>query len=197
LRPLVQHARETFNVELELPTLHEAELYGSKLVAAMDRQHPRDIFDVMHMFETLGLRADIVDAFVGYVVGHNRPVHEVLFGAAKSLASAHDAEFVGMTIEQVAVETLHDVQAKLHRDVPRALTEQHRAFLLSFVRLEPDWSLMPYAHLKDMPAIRWKLQNLEKLKSKNPRSFEEQETLLKQWFDKIGPETAAMRDLTP
>jgi hypothetical protein len=102
-----------------------------------------------------------------------------------------------MTIEQVAVETLHDVQAKLHRDVPRALTEQHRAFLLSFVRLEPDWSLMPYAHLKDMPAIRWKLQNLEKLKSKNPRSFEEQETLLKQWFDKIGPETAAMRDLTP
>jgi hypothetical protein len=135
--------------------------------------------------------------FVGYVVGHNRPVHEVLFGAAKSLASAHDAEFVGMTIEQVAVETLHDVQAKLHRDVPRALTEQHRAFLLSFVRLEPDWSLMPYAHLKDMPAIRWKLQNLEKLKSKNPRSFEEQETLLKQWFDKIGPETAAMRDLTP
>ena len=76
LRPLVQHARETFNVELELPTLHEAELYGSKLVAAMDRQHPRDIFDVMHMFETLGLRADIVDAFVGYVVGHNRPVHE-------------------------------------------------------------------------------------------------------------------------
>ncbi|WP_430231243.1 nucleotidyl transferase AbiEii/AbiGii toxin family protein [Paraburkholderia tropica] len=66
-------------VDFEVPTLADAELYGSKLVAALDRQRPRDIFDVQHMFDTYGLRDDFVAAFVGYLAGHNRPVHEVLF----------------------------------------------------------------------------------------------------------------------
>lgn len=185
-RQLVLAAREKFNADLALPILHEAELYGSKLVAAMDRQHPRDIFDVMHMYETFGLRGDFVDAFVGYVAGHDRPVHEILCARPKSLESAHDAEFVGMTLEEVSVDTLHAVQARLHHELPRALTQSHRAFLLSLVRLEPDWGLMPYAHLKDMPAIRWKLQNLEKLKNKHSEKFEAQERLLRACFDTLG-----------
>ena len=32
-----------FFSELKLPVLNEYELYGSKLVAALDRQHPRDL----------------------------------------------------------------------------------------------------------------------------------------------------------
>ncbi|WP_321896684.1 nucleotidyl transferase AbiEii/AbiGii toxin family protein [Burkholderia cepacia] len=65
-RSVVPRAQELFRVDLEVPTLGDAELYGSKLVAALDRQHPRDIFDVQHMYDTLGMRADIVDAFVAY-----------------------------------------------------------------------------------------------------------------------------------
>jgi predicted nucleotidyltransferase component of viral defense system len=184
-RQLVPAAREKFNVDVALPTLHEAELYGSKLVAALDRQHPRDIFDVMHMYEMFGLRGDFVDAFVGYVAGHDRPVHELLGASAKSLESAHDAEFVGMTLEEVSVETLQTVQARLHHELPRAITQQHREFLLSLVRLAPDWGLMPYAHLKDMPAIRWKLQNLEKLRNRNVEKFDGQERLLRECFDAL------------
>ena len=184
-RPLVPAARELFNVEFELPTLQVAELYGSKLVAALDRQHPRDIFDVMHMYETFGLNSDFVDAFVAYVVGHDRPIHEVLGAKAKSLVSAHDAEFTGMTIEEVAVDKLSDVQKRLHRELPRALTQDHRAFLNSLVRLEPDWSLMPYGHLKDLPAVRWKLQNLEKLRASNPGKFASQEALLNRCFEAL------------
>jgi hypothetical protein len=182
-RQLVPAAREKFNVDVALPTLHEAELYGSKLVAALDRQHPRDIFDVMHMYEMFGLRGDFVDAFVGYVAGHDRPVHELLGARPKSLESAHDAEFVGMTLDEVSVNTLQTVQARLHHELPRAITQQHREFLLSLVRLAPDWGLMPYAHLKDMPAIRWKLQNLEKLKNRSAEKFDTQERLLRECFD--------------
>ena len=185
-RQLVAAARDRFNVDFALPTLHDAELYGSKLVAAMDRQHPRDIFDVMHMYETFGLPGDFVDAFVGYVAGHDRPVHEVLCAKPKSLESAHDAEFMGMTLEEVSVDTLHQVQARLHHELPRGLTQQHRDFLLSLVRLAPDWNLMPYRHLKDMPAIRWKLQNLEKLRNRNSGKFATQERLLRECFDALG-----------
>jgi predicted nucleotidyltransferase component of viral defense system len=55
-RQLGGAARALFTTELSVPVLAPAELYGSKLVAAMDRQHPRDLFDIRGLFERGGLR---------------------------------------------------------------------------------------------------------------------------------------------
>lgn len=178
LRPLVKSAEELFNTRIVVPTLHEAELYGSKLVAALDRQHPRDLFDTLHMYDMFGLRADIVDAFVAYLSGHNRPIHEVLFSHRRSMAGIYDSDFVGMTIESVGLDVLEATQESLHHELPAALTEQHRQFLISLVRAEPDWSLMPYEHLSELPAIKWKLINLANLRKSNPALFEKQEAML-------------------
>ena len=82
-QPLLASAQALFTTAVDLPVLASAELYGSKLVAAMDRQHPRDVFDVMHMLAQFGWRGDFVDCFVAYLAGHNRPVHEVLFAPLK------------------------------------------------------------------------------------------------------------------
>lgn len=49
MRSVVPRAQKMFRVDFELPTFDDAELYGSKLVAARDRQHLRDIFDVQHI----------------------------------------------------------------------------------------------------------------------------------------------------
>ena len=49
-RRLAEEARKLFTTELSVPVLATPELYGSKLVAAMDRQHPRDLFDVRRLF---------------------------------------------------------------------------------------------------------------------------------------------------
>jgi predicted nucleotidyltransferase component of viral defense system len=43
-------ARDTLLADLEIPVVSLEDLYGGKLVAAMDRQHPRDLFDVMQLF---------------------------------------------------------------------------------------------------------------------------------------------------
>lgn len=69
---------------------------------------------------------------------------------------------------------LLEVRELLFRELPMALSEAHRSFLLSLVKAEPDWDLMPFPHFREMPAIRWKLQNLEKLRSTNPMKFKEQ-----------------------
>ena len=45
----------------------------------MDRQHPRDMFDVLQMLDHFGWQSAAVDCFVAYLAGHNRPIHEVLF----------------------------------------------------------------------------------------------------------------------
>ena len=63
-RPLSARTAEMFSVELSVPTLAVAELYGSKIVAALDRQHPRDLFDVAQMYEADGLTERMVECFV-------------------------------------------------------------------------------------------------------------------------------------
>jgi predicted nucleotidyltransferase component of viral defense system len=94
---LVKNARDLFKADLSVPVLATAELYGSKLVAALDRQHPRDFFDVLGMYDQSGLTPQIVECFVSYLAGHNRPIHEVLFSRDLEITSVFENEFVGMT----------------------------------------------------------------------------------------------------
>jgi predicted nucleotidyltransferase component of viral defense system len=164
--PLSPATEEQFAQAVTLPLLATAELYGSKLVAAMDRQHPRDLFDVLVLYNTIGLTPEIVDCFVAYLAGHNRPVHEVLMPRLQPLEAAFANQFNGMTRDEVNLETLEQVRARLVQELPRTLTHQHRDFLRSLVKNQPLWDCMPFPHLQELPAIRWKLQNLANLRGK-------------------------------
>ena len=165
-RPLSPATEKEFTQAVTLPLLATAELYGSKLVAAMDRQHPRDLFDVLVLYNTIGLTPEIVDCFVAYLAGHNRPVHEVLMPRLQPLDATYANQFKGMSRDEVNLETLEQVRERLVQDLPRALTHQHRDFLRSLVKNQPLWDCMPFPHLQELPAIRWKLQNLANLRGK-------------------------------
>ena len=181
---LTAAAQALFAANIELPMLAIPELYGSKLVAAMDRQHPRDLFDVQQMFDRFGMPPAFVDCFVVYLASHNRPVHEVLFAQLQPLAQVFTSEFVGMTAAPVTLEQLEATRVRLFESLPKALTPAHRNFLLSLVQADPDWSEMAFAHLRELPAIRWKLMNLAKLKKNNPKRFVQQhDELAARFFD--------------
>lgn len=181
-RSLVPSAQELFTTDLRVPMLAVPELDGSKLVAAMDRQHPRDVFDVLHMLGRFGWQEPFVDCFVAYLAGHNRPIHEVLFPRIKPLEPFFTNDFAGMTRDDVSLDELRHVQAELVQELPRRLTRKHREFLLSLVGLEPDWELMSVSHLRALPAVKWKLLNLEKLRQANRQRFEAQRYELEQRF---------------
>lgn len=185
-RRLVPAAQERFAASIELPTLSSAELYGSKLVAALDRQHPRDLFDVKLMLET-GYMWDeeTLDCFVVYLAGHNRPMHEVLFPNVKPLDAVFENEFDGMTGAPVELGALEAVRGRLLHELPRALLPRQREFLLSMARAAPDWTLMSYPHLAQLPALQWKLVNLERLR-KNGKRFAQQHDELKQRLASLG-----------
>ena len=182
-RSLVAAAQDLFTTDLAVPVLATAELYGSKLVAAMDRQHPRDIFDVMHMLDHFGWQASIVDCFVAYLAGHNRPVHEVLFPKTKALEPAFTNEFAGMTRDTIDLDKLVKMQVRVLQELPQQLTPAHREFLLSLVQGDPAWELMPMQHLRELPALKWKLMNLAKLKKSSAKRFAAQTELLATRFD--------------
>jgi len=170
-KQLREEARKLFTTNLSVPILATPELYGSKLVAAMDRQHPRDLFDVRGLFERDGLTADVVECFVCYLAGHNRPVHEVLFSRDTDMSSAFENEFVGMAQNPITLAELQEIRRRLKKELPATLTSNQRQFLLGLVLGEPDWGLMKCPHLAQLPAIRWKLQNLAKLKKSNSGKF--------------------------
>lgn len=182
---LTQAAQNKFAANITVPVLQTSELYGSKLVAAMDWQHPRDLFDVKLMYEKFGLTPDFVECFVAYLAGHNRPIHEVLFPTEKDIEQAYAGEFQGMTVTQVTLQELLEVREKLIQELPRALTQKHRNFLLSLVRLEPDWTLLEHGHVEQLPAVRWRMENLTRLRKSNAARFEQQFALLNERFNAL------------
>ena len=62
----------------EINVVSFADLYAGKIVAALDRQHPRDLFDVRDLFANEGIDDDLRRAFVVYLLSHGRPMFEVL-----------------------------------------------------------------------------------------------------------------------
>lgn len=181
-RSLSEKTQVLFSKNIQIPVLSPSELYGSKLVAAMDRQHPRDFFDVLEMYESHGLTQEMLDCFVVYLAGHNRPVHEVLFSNLQPMEETFKNELVGMTSKPTKLDVLLNIQQRLMTELPQALTPNQRNFLLSLVQGAPDWSLMPFNHLQEMPAIKWKLRNLNNLRAKNPKKFRLQHEELEQRF---------------
>ena len=127
-RSLRAEARRQFTTEWTAPVLATPELYGSKVVAALDRQHPRDLFDLLGLFESGSLSQEVVECFVCYLAGHNRPVHEVLFSRDHDLSAAFENEFIGLTRQPITLDRLVAVRRELRSQLPSALTDNHRRF---------------------------------------------------------------------
>ena len=184
-RSLTAKTSQMFSMTVDAPVLAEAELYGSKIVAVLDRQHPRDLFDVLKFYEQGDLTPDILEAVVIYLAGHNRPTHEVLFGTDKDISTSYANSFVGMTFEESpSLEMLVDVRARLRADITQRLTEKHRDFLIGLAEANPDWSLLDCEHAESLPGLRWKLINLKKFQENRPSDFAKQAEALRTLLDR-------------
>jgi hypothetical protein len=168
---LTAKARETLMADLELPVVSLEDVYGGKLVAALDRQHPRDLFDVMQLFAHEGITDGIRRTFVVYLACHNRPVHEVLFPALHDIRQEYERTFQGMTTTPVALSALIETRERLIDELHERLDSNERQFLLSLVQSKPEWGLLGFKHLEELPGIRWKLKNLNQLAQANPKKF--------------------------
>lgn len=175
---LAPRARDLLMADVELPVASLEDVYGGKLVAAMDRQHPRDLFDVMQLFAYEGITPSIRRAFVVYLASHNRPVHEVLFPAERDIAQEYERTFQGMTADTVELADLLTVRKRMMVELPGSLDPDERRFLLSLVNNKPDWPLLEIPHADELPGIRWKLNNLGHLQTSNPKKFNEQREAL-------------------
>jgi predicted nucleotidyltransferase component of viral defense system len=150
-----------------------AELYGSKICAAIDRQHPRDLFDVKLLLDNEGFTDDIWEGFKIGLISHYKPINELLSPILKDQKLAFDNQFSGMTVVEFSYEDYEQTRAKLLEIIYNRLTDNDKKFLLSFENGAPAWDFFPYAVLQHLPAVKWKLLNIHKLKNNNPKKHEQ------------------------
>jgi hypothetical protein len=126
-------------------------------------QHPRDLFDVRDMLANEGIDEDLRRAFIVYLLSHDRPIWEVLAPRPKDIASEFDRGFQGVTEEPVSLDELLQARTALIGSIVGDMPEPHRRFLVSFERGQPDWPLLGLPAAAELPAVRWRQQNLDKL----------------------------------
>ncbi|MFS2221979.1 nucleotidyl transferase AbiEii/AbiGii toxin family protein [Pantoea sp. B65] len=169
--PLCDSAQEQFDAFCSMPVVSMAQLYGGKLCAALDRQHPRDFFDVKLLLEAEGFTEEIKQGLIFGLASSNRPLCEMLDPNLLDQRSAFENQFEGMSAVAFSYRDYETTRLRLVDLVKTQLNDDDKTFLLSLDRLEPDWSIYNY---QNYPSVKWKLLNLAKFKKTNPDIWQEQ-----------------------
>jgi predicted nucleotidyltransferase component of viral defense system len=146
----------------EMSVVSFPDLYGGKIVAALDRQHPRDLFDVRGLLAKEGIDDKIRKAFVVYLLSHDRPMADVLAPRRLDISAEYKRGFEGMMDQPVTLDELLKAREDLIAQIVGKMPEQHKRFLISVKRGQPDWALLDLPGAKGLPAVQWKLENLAK-----------------------------------
>ena len=162
LRSVTTAVEEAFGYA-EMKVVSFADLYAGKIVAALDRQHPRDLFDARDLLANEGIDMALRRAFIVYLLSHDRPMSEVLAPVRKDFSDEFLRGFEGMTEETISRDDLAAAREALIADIVGAMPEEHRRFLIAFERGQPDWSLLGVPGAEDLPTVRWRQHNLDKL----------------------------------
>ena len=158
------------------------DLFGGKLHAALDRQHPRDLYDVNLLYKNEGFTDALFRTFLIYVASSPRPPHELLNPNLIDLDQPYAREFEGMTKEAVDLEELIATRDRLIGDIHSRMDEGAKRFLRTLHDGAPDFGAICRPQAAELPAVRWKLINVNKLKANDPKKHatqgEELEKLL-------------------
>ncbi|WP_222430231.1 nucleotidyl transferase AbiEii/AbiGii toxin family protein [Gillisia sp. Hel_I_86] len=173
---LCNKAQEEFDAFCVIQVVSMGQLYGGKICAALDRQHPRDLFDIKHLLEDEGFTDDIRKGFMLLLLSSNRPINEMLQPNLIDQRETMVNHFDGMSAETFTYEDFKKTRTKSIETILQNLTAQDKKFLLSFSDLNPGWSIYDFERF---PAVQWKLQNLTKLKANNLEKYNIFHTALK------------------
>lgn len=179
LLPLCEKAQSLFGMEVDARIVPIPQLYGGKISAALSRQHPRDLFDVKQMDIPL---ADVKEGLIFCLLGSDRPIYESF---APNLIDQHEAmerQFSGMSEMLFGYNDFEATREKLILDVNSMMTEEDIRFLIGFEELTVDWENTPYSSFRKYPSVRWKMQNLQKLKASNPKKLKSETDKLRKIF---------------
>ncbi|ODS24360.1 nucleotidyltransferase [Candidatus Endobugula sertula] len=165
--PLCDIAQEEFDAFCAMTIVPMSQLYGGKICAALDRQHPRDLLDIKLLLDIKGFTSEIKKG----LVSSHRPTHELLKPSLQDQRTAFDNQFEGMSVIDFSYEDYEQTRLQFIERVKGCLTNEDKACLLSVNQLEPDWGIY---HFQNFPSVKWKLSNLEKFRDERNNDYQAQ-----------------------
>ena len=166
---LCAKAQAEFNMGCKAQIVSFTQLYGGKISAALSRQHPRDLFDCKYM--PLDSIHQAKDGLVFCLLGSDKPILESLQPNAVDQTDALKNQFEGMTDIPFSYEDYETTRNELIEKVNAMLTKEDKEFLISFEEGTPEWDKCCVGDLSAYPSVKWKLQNILKLKDTNPEKY--------------------------
>lgn len=161
-RELSEKASQEFGFA-RVPVLSVEDLYAGKICATLDRQHPRDLYDTYWLLRGGGIDVRLKNAFLVYLMGHNRPMAEMLAPNVQDIKRLYQTELEGMTYAPVAMDELQATLPRLVGGIHTAMTDADRRFLLALKRGDQNWDAFALPEAERLPAIQWKLLNLARM----------------------------------
>lgn len=178
--PLCDKAQEEFGMYCKVRIVPLEQLYGGKIAAALSRQHPRDLFDYNYM------EIDKIDnlkrGFMFALLGSDKPFIESLAPHPINQQEALENQFRGMTDIPFTYENYETAREQLIAFVNSMLSEEDKAFLVSFEEGSPQWGKSAYSDFRNFPSVQWKLLNVNKLKTQNPAKYRQEVDRLKSYW---------------
>ena len=139
------------------------DLFAGKMVAALDRQHPRDLFDVHDLLSNEGINDGLRTAFIVYLVSHHRPIEGLLAPARRDMREEFERGLAGMMETPVALDILVQTRKQLVAEIVGRMPDAHREFLRSIASGEAKWSLLDVRNVSSLPAVEWRMRKLAQL----------------------------------
>jgi len=164
-RDISPRAEEVFEKFVTSKIMSFEDVYGSKICAALDRQHPRDLFDIKLLLQNEGITKKTKKAFLVYLISNNRPIAELLEPHILDIKPVFEKEFAGMVANEVELDELLITRERLIRTINENISDNEKKFLISFKEGEPKWDLLGVEGVSELPSIKWKLINIGKMSS--------------------------------
>lgn len=168
---LCEKACSEFGMTCKARLVSYSQLYGGKIDAALSRQHPRDLFDCKYM--DIASFDEVKDGFLLCLLGSDKPVVELLDPHLVNHSETLENQFDGMSDVPFSYSDFEEARTNLIDLVNINLNQSDKEFLLSFEKGMPDWSKCCTGDLSQYPSVKWKLQNIKKLKESNIAKFEQ------------------------
>lgn len=171
LRTVTEAVEDAFGFA-EIAVVSFEDLFAGKICAALDRQHPRDLFDVKLLYENEGITDALFRTVLVYLACSPRPLHELVLPNRLDIARAFASDFEGMTIDPVPLDALLATREQLILDIQSRMKGPAGDFLRSVHAGAPDYGLIGLPQAEALPAIQWKLINLQRLKDRDQGKYD-------------------------
>lgn len=165
--------KKEFGFEAKVNLIDSREIYAGKFCAAIDRQHPRDFFDVREIMKEITKTEleEFRSPFCVYMAMTGRPIHELLNSKlVPNFEKTFKSSFDGMTNEAVSAKELIVSFDQFKKSSLFSFTKGEKEFLIKMQigEVVPEGLKLSESQKKkipSLPGIKWKILNVEKLKN--------------------------------